>query len=75
MEGYRTLLVGMKVLDEVDVQKFQERCEEAEQDIKNRVKKLEAIYDKFERDLILLGGTVLEDKLQDKVAETIQALH
>lgn len=33
------------------------------------------MYDKWERNLQLLGATVLEDRLQDQVPETIHALH
>ena len=35
---------------------------------------LEAIYDKFERDIVLLGATAVEDRLQDKVPEVIHEL-
>lgn len=41
----------------------------------NRESKLLAIYDQLESDLCLLGATVVEDKLQDEVPETISALH
>ena len=35
---------------------------------------LEAIYDKFERNIVLLGATAVEDRLQDKVPEVINEL-
>jgi magnesium-transporting ATPase (P-type) len=33
----------------------------------NRDRRLAAIYDKFERGLVLLGATAVEDRLQDNV--------
>ena len=35
---------------------------------------IQKIYDKIENDLTLLGATIVEDKLQDGVAETIKQL-
>lgn len=44
---------------------------EADKDIITREKKLAEIYDRFERDLVLLGATAVEDRLQDNVPQTI----
>lgn len=73
--GYRTLLVGMRVLDEQEVHEFLKEVDAAEADINQRAKLLDELYDKWERDLQLIGATVLEDRLQDQVPETIQAMH
>ena len=35
---------------------------------------MEQLQDEIERDLDLLGGTAIEDKLQDQVGETIQLI-
>ena len=35
---------------------------------------LDAVYDRVERELTLLGATAVEDKLQDEVRETITVL-
>lgn len=59
----RSLLFAMKVLDKSEVKTFLKLCKEAESDIKNRLSKLEEIYDQFERGLFLIGATVVEDKL------------
>lgn len=40
----------------------------------NRDKLLAGIYDEFERGLVLLGATAVEDRLQDNVPETINDL-
>lgn len=40
----------------------------------NRERLLAGIYDRFERGLVLLGATAVEDRLQDNVPETINDL-
>lgn len=64
----------MKVLDLKELAKFTKECEEAEKDILNRDALLEAVYSDWEQDLTLIGATAVEDKLQDKVPETIHDL-
>ena len=66
--------MAMRVLDEEEVEMFLMDCQKAEKMLDTRKQELENIYDMFERDLVLLGATVVEDRLQDKVAETIEAL-
>lgn len=75
MDGYRTLLVAMRVLDADEAEQFTTECSLAESDILNKETKLQQVYDKWERELSLLGATVLEDRLQENVQSTIQALH
>lgn len=41
---------------------------------KDKDYKLVKYYDELERDLHLLGSSAIEDKLQDKVPETIESL-
>lgn len=67
MEGFRTLLVGMRVLDESEAIAFQEECNKADNDILFRDKNIAKIFDKWENELSLIGATVLDDKLQDNV--------
>ena len=64
-EGYRTLYFGMKVLDELEVKKFEFDIVKAEQKLKQKDELLEKVYDEMERDLTLLGATAVEDRLQD----------
>lgn len=64
----------MKVIDEAEYQEFTKKIAEAEKDVMNRDKMLAGIYDEFERGLVLLGGTAVEDRLQDNVPETINDL-
>ena len=39
-----------------------------------RDERLDAIYEEIERDMVLIGVTAIEDKLQDGVAQTIANL-
>ncbi len=73
-KGLRTLLMAMRVLDEDEYQHFTSEVAEAEKDVMNRDRRLAAIYDKFERGLVLLGATAVEDRLQDNVPQTIKDL-
>ena len=63
LKGLRSLLFSMKILDKDEVREFLNKCKEAEQDIENRNILLDAIYDELESNLLLLGATVVEDKL------------
>ena len=74
LKGLRTLLMGMRVIDESEYKEFIMHVAEAEKDVMNREKNLAKIYDKFERGLVLLGATAVEDRLQDNVPETIRDL-
>jgi magnesium-transporting ATPase (P-type) len=74
LKGLRTLLMSMKVIDEDEYKVFCDEIAEAEKDVMNRDKMLAEIYDRFERGLVLLGGTAVEDRLQDNVPETINDL-
>jgi magnesium-transporting ATPase (P-type) len=75
VKGLRTLLFSMKILEHDEVKQFLDDCKEAESDVKTRNEKLEEIYDNLENGLYMIGATVVEDKLQDGVPDTIQSLH
>ena len=66
--------MAMKVIDESEYREFSKEIAEAEKDVMQRDKLLAQIYDRFERGLVLLGGTAVEDRLQDNVPETIHDL-
>nr|KAF6473229.1 putative ATPase phospholipid transporting 11B (putative) [Rousettus aegyptiacus] len=50
------------------------RLFEARTALQQREEKLANVFHFIEKDLILLGATAVEDRLQDKVRETIEAL-
>ena len=53
---------------------FKGALEEARQSIVNRAKFVREAYGRVEADLDLVGATGIEDKLQEKVEETIAKL-
>lgn len=67
LKGLRTLLMAMRVIDEDEYKDFAGKVSEAEKDIINRDKLLDKIYDEYEKGLVLLGATAVEDRLQDNV--------
>ena len=73
-QGYRTLLVGMKIISQNEYDIFAKNLKEANMSLENKEKKVEEIFNKIEQNIYLLGCTIVEDKLQDKVPETIKDL-
>lgn len=73
-EGLRTLAICFKELSESDFAQWTQEYEEAMNDIDNRDKRTADLADKLENQLILLGITAIEDKLQDDVPSTIAML-
>ena len=74
VKGLRTLLMGMKIVEENDFKIFMEQVAIAESNVMQRDKLLATIYDNFEKDIVLLGATAVEDRLQDNVPQTINDL-
>ncbi|XP_044299959.1 phospholipid-transporting ATPase ID-like [Varanus komodoensis] len=73
-EGLRTLVAAYKHLEEDYFAAWQRRHREASVALEEREEKLSALYEEVERDLMLLGATAIEDKLQDGVPQTIEIL-
>ncbi|XP_028940310.1 phospholipid-transporting ATPase ID, partial [Antrostomus carolinensis] len=73
-EGLRTLVVAYKNLDEDYFQDWIRRHHEASTALEGREEKLSELYEEIEKDLMLLGATAIEDKLQDGVPQTIETL-
>ncbi|KAK4292264.1 hypothetical protein Pmani_034959 [Petrolisthes manimaculis] len=73
-DGLRTLCLAYKDLDEEYFQDWKSRHHDAAISLDNREAKLDAIYEEIEKDLLLLGATAIEDKLQDGVPQTIANL-
>ncbi|KAG9815854.1 aminophospholipid-translocating P4-type ATPase, partial [Aureobasidium melanogenum] len=73
-EGLRTLCIAQRELDEEEYQLWNKQHDIAAAAIQNREEKLEEVSDAIERDLTLLGGTAIEDRLQDGVPDAIQLL-
>lgn len=73
-EGLRTLCIAQKELSEEVYQAWSRQHDIAASTLEDREAKLDMISDAIERDLILLGGTAIEDKLQGGVPDTITLL-
>lgn len=73
-EGLRTLCIAQKELDESEYQRWNADHELAAAAVQDRENKLEEVADRIERDLTLLGGTAIEDRLQDGVPDSIALL-
>uniref|UniRef100_A0A8C3LEX4 Phospholipid-transporting ATPase n=1 Tax=Chrysolophus pictus TaxID=9089 RepID=A0A8C3LEX4_CHRPC len=73
-EGLRTLCFAVAEISESDYQEWLDVYHRASTAIQNRALKLEESYELIEKNLQLLGATAIEDKLQDKVPETIETL-
>lgn len=72
--GLRTLCVAKRELTEEYYTEWNRRHEIAAASLDNREMKLEEVSDEIERELQLLGGTAIEDRLQDGVPDAIQLL-
>ncbi|XP_036424321.1 phospholipid-transporting ATPase IA isoform X2 [Colossoma macropomum] len=73
-EGLRTLCFAVADISESVYQQWQEVHHRACTSLQNRALKLEESYELIEKNLQLLGATAIEDKLQDRVPETIETL-
>ncbi|XP_050676158.1 probable phospholipid-transporting ATPase IM isoform X4 [Leptidea sinapis] len=73
-EGLRTLALAWRPLEERGFAEWKRRHQAAALAIHDRDEQLDAIYEEIETDLMLIGVTAIEDKLQDGVPETIANL-
>lgn len=73
-EGLRTLCIAHKEVTEGDYLLWKKEHDIAAASLEDREEKLEAVAELIEHDLLLLGGTAIEDRLQDGVPDTIELL-
>jgi phospholipid-transporting ATPase len=74
-QGYRTLMVGMKIFSKNEYEELNNRYTELSMSVdSDKQKKMDVLYKEFEKNIYLLGSTIVEDRLQDKVPETIRDL-
>jgi len=73
-EGLRTLCIAQRELSWDQYTEWNKRHQAAASSLDNREEQMEAVADSIERELILLGGTAIEDRLQDGVPDAIQTL-
>uniref|UniRef100_A0A3Q2GFC4 Phospholipid-transporting ATPase n=1 Tax=Cyprinodon variegatus TaxID=28743 RepID=A0A3Q2GFC4_CYPVA len=75
VEGLRTLCVAYRPLSTEQYEQVCHLLTRAKLEFQDQDKLVAEAYDLIERDLILLGATAVEDRLQEKAADTIESLH
>lgn len=73
-EGLRTLCIAQKEIPESQYRSWKKEHDAAAAAIEDREEKLESVAELIEQDLYLIGGTAIEDRLQDGVPDTIGLL-
>ncbi|KAK3330993.1 hypothetical protein B0H66DRAFT_84405 [Apodospora peruviana] len=74
VEGLRTLCIAERQLTEQQYIDWRKEYDLASTALEHREEKLEVVADKIEQELTLLGGTAIEDRLQDGVPDSIALL-
>ena len=73
-EGLRTLVFGQKILTNEEWQEFYETHKKAKESINDRDEKVNEAIETLEIGLDLVGLTGVEDKLQENIRESLEAL-
>ncbi|KAF3916030.1 hypothetical protein AA313_de0209354 [Arthrobotrys entomopaga] len=73
-EGLRTLCIAERVLSEEEYRDWMEQYDAAASASVGRDEKVEEVSEMIEQNLTLLGGTAIEDRLQDGVPDAIALL-
>jgi phospholipid-translocating ATPase len=73
--GLRTLCISYRYMEEEEYLTWSRKYDEASSAIKDRDEEIDKANELVERDLLILGATALEDKLQEGVPEAIEMLH
>ncbi|KAK6326887.1 hypothetical protein J4Q44_G00025320 [Coregonus suidteri] len=73
-DGLRTLALAYRDLSEEQWEEWSERHRQADRSTDCREDRLADTYEHIEQDMMLLGATAIEDKLQEGVPETIAIL-
>lgn len=70
--GLRTLILAYRELSEEEYASFNQKFTEAKSSVSaNRQELIDKVSEDIEKDMILLGATAVEDKLQQGVSHTI----
>ncbi|XP_056122106.1 phospholipid-transporting ATPase IC [Rhinichthys klamathensis goyatoka] len=73
-ETLRTLCLGYKDISQEEYDAWALKHQQASISMGNREQALDEVYEEIENNLMLIGATAIEDKLQDGVPETIAKL-
>ncbi|RAL45124.1 hypothetical protein DM860_015530 [Cuscuta australis] len=72
--GLRTLCLAYRVLNPDAYENWNDKYIQAKSSLRDREKKLDEVAELIEKDLILIGCTAIEDKLQEGVPACIETL-
>lgn len=72
--GYRTLMICERVISQSFYRSWVYKYEQAKTAINHRSLKIANVVAEIEKDFDLLGATAVEDRLQDKVTETLDSI-
>uniref|UniRef100_A0A8C5P6W0 Phospholipid-transporting ATPase n=1 Tax=Leptobrachium leishanense TaxID=445787 RepID=A0A8C5P6W0_9ANUR len=73
-ETLRTLCLAYKEVEESIYEQWNLKYEKASRTLHNREQIMSDLYEEMEQNLLLLGATAIEDKLQEGVSETIRLM-
>ncbi|KAI8840520.1 hypothetical protein BC829DRAFT_420794 [Chytridium lagenaria] len=73
-KGLRTLLYSYRILEQSEYEAWAAKYADASSALQNRVQRMAEVAEEIEQNLMLLGATAIEDRLQDGVPETIEKL-
>ncbi|KAI8100209.1 uncharacterized protein BX664DRAFT_355545 [Halteromyces radiatus] len=73
-EGLRTLCLAYRFIAANEYEEWNKRFMSASSSIYGRDEKVDEVCEEIESDLLLMGGTAIEDRLQEGVPETIALL-
>ena len=72
--GFRTLMVAYREIREKDFINWRNKLHVEELNMQKKNKEIEKYYDSIEKNFEILGATIVEDKLQDRVPQTIKEI-
>ena len=70
-EGLRTLFCAQKIIDKTFYDSWKPQADAAKNVVVDREEEVARVDELIETELSLIGSTAIEDRLQDKVADTI----
>lgn len=73
-KGFRTLMIAEKTISQQEYNEWSEKLRNGEMNLAKKHLLIENCYNEMEQNLFLLGATIVEDKLQENVPETIRDL-
>ena len=73
-QSYRTIFIGMTILTKSEYDKLSNDLNQENMELEDKDQKVNEVIASIEKDIYLIGGTIVEDKLQDNVSETIRDL-